>query len=912
MKQQNGLQRYFALFLLAITLIALLVIPFKKLIAPRVAHTFYFDNRQKKMPIERLAVVGDFSDWQERYYLYDSNHDGIWQVTVPLKIGWHSYRFLLNGKNWLRDWSQPDYGGPYSNTMIYVDTITVPGFRNAVPATGSWLYQSPRHLRFVFDRQIGKWLQRHRATIELDSIKRKFTLRDSVLVLSLPVLAEGEHDWQIILRKNSGEVVLKRSGLFFLNANNQPPKARAGHTQIVYSGQTVTLNGALSFDPDFEPITQFRWRQTAGPQPIALKNADRPMVSFQLHKAGTYRFRLMVKDSLGLSDFDETDIVVLAQKEPQQSFSIDENAFMIPVKKIALVGEFNRWDASKNPMHFDTLAGQWRVSLPLGPGQWEYKYVVNDSLWLPDPTNPDKVPDGWNGFNSLRIIEHDSTFDGHFVEVRNANRFLTVAFQARHPENLRFRWFGDAQNPEVKFKRNANRLQFDKNAAQGIYFYYLVLNKGQRFSRPRILIIRHFQTTAWHNFRRTPAWADTAVIYELFLRRFTREATFRSLAERLPDLKRLGVNTLWMLPVYQSPTEHGYAPTSLFGTQNDYGNLADYRYLIRKAHKLRMKVLFDFVANHLSDQHRFVRAAYQNPESPLRRWFYWKPDGTWGYHNDWDTLVNLNYHTPWVRHYMIQAAQFWLNVGVDGFRCDVAWAVPHSFWKDFRRSVKPIDFNTLLLDEVLPRQPAFHDDEFDMSYDTDFYGNILDVLRGRKPISAIPLGIEKSRLNYPQGTQSLRYLENHDLPRFIEQFGPQLTRVMAVILFTVPGTPLIYYGQEYGARERRPDFYTLKNSKWFDFYQKLIKFRKNNKALTFGRLYNVKTDNANRIWWYRRQWQSQRIDVIINLANETKVINNFPEGTIKRIEGSKFKQTGKRTIKLEGKSFIIIQKDEGK
>ncbi len=366
-----------------------------------------------------------------------------------------------------------------------------------------------------------------------------------------------------------------------------------------------------------------------------------------------------------------------------------------------------------------------------------------------------------------------------------------------------------------------------------------------------------------------------------------------------------------MLPVYQSPTEHGYAPTSLFRTSPNYGSLSEYRRLIWQAHRLGLKVVFDFVANHLSDQHRFVRAAFQNPASPLRRWFYWKPDGTWGFHNDWDTLVNLNYHNPWVWHTMLQAGLFWQSVGVDGFRCDVAWAVPHAFWKDFRRVIKPVQNKTLLLDEVLPRQAAFHDEEFDMSYDTDFYGNILDVLHGRKPLSAILLGIEKSRLNYPRGAQSLRYLENHDLPRFIEQFGPQLTRLMAVVLFTVPGTPLIYYGQEYGSREIRPYFYALHNTKWFDFYQKLIKFRTSSKALTQGRLQTVALDNKKRIWWYRRQWRSDTVDVLINLSKKCRIFENVPEGKILKIEGSKFKQKQNRTIKLEGSSFMIIQRDEG-
>ncbi len=912
MKQQNIWQRCVAPCLLALALVALALIPLKNRLMPRVAHTFVFDNRNHHFKIKRLAVVGDFSDWQERYYLNDADHDGRWRVTVPLKIGWHSYRFLINGKRWVRDWSVPDYGGPYSNSQIYVDTLIVPKWHGSVPATGSWLYRNADTLRFVFDSDIKNWLRKNRAEAELDSILRPYIVSDSVLKIPLPPLADGEHDWTVRLRKRDGTVVMHRFGIFFLNRHNHPPIANAGHTQIVYLGQAALLDGGLSFDPDFEPITRFSWRQTAGPEKIKRFVRNKPLVRLTFNTPGRYRFVLTVRDSMGLQNADETQVLVLPERSPVQIFSVAADRFKVPVKTMALVGEFNRWNASANPMHYDSVSGQWSAALALPSGQWEYKFVVNDSLWLPDPTNPHKVSDGWNGFNSLRIIPHDSTFDGTFSEIENTGKRLVVAFNPLRSAGQSFRWIGDVQNPAKKFRGKGNRLYFDKSAPQGTYFYYLIQSSGGHFSRPRILFINHYQKTAWYDFQQTPAWADTSVIYELFLRRFTRLGTFKSLTAKLPYLKKLGVNTIWMLPVYQGPTEHGYAPTSLFQTDKRYGSLTDYAQLINKAHQMGMNVLFDFVANHLSDQHRFVRAAYFNKRSPLRDWFYWKPDGTWGYHNDWDTLVNLNYHNPWVRHYMIQAAQFWLSSGTDGFRCDVAWAVPHSFWKDFRRSIKPLKFDCLLLDEVLPRQPIFHDNQFDMSYDTDFYGNVLDVLHHRKPISAIPLGLAKSRLNYPKGAQSLRYLENHDLPRFISQFGPQLTKVMAVVLFTVPGTPLLYYGQEYGAQEIRPNFYALNNAKWFDFYQKLIKFRKSSKALTIGTLQTVKIDDSKRLWWYRRQWRNQTVDVIINLSDSAQIIKEAPQGKIKKIDGSKFKRTGKRTIKIEGNSFIIIQKDEGK
>ena len=93
-------------------------------------------------------------------------------------------------------------------------------------------------------------------------------------------------------------------------------------------------------------------------------------------------------------------------------------------------------------------------------------------------------------------------------------------------------------------------------------------------------------------------------------------------------------------------------------------------------------------------------------------------------------------------------ATYWAYLNIDGYRCDVAWGVPHDFWKLFRRHIKNINPDILTLDETLPRSPEYHDDEFDISYDTDFYGSLLDVFNNRKPLSAIEYGLQKTKTNY--------------------------------------------------------------------------------------------------------------------------------------------------------------------
>ncbi|NOX88976.1 MAG: hypothetical protein GXO77_08120 [Calditrichaeota bacterium] len=909
------MQKWSAIILIAVFFSATLSLLVGGRFDDRVNRTFEFDNRAHKYKIERLAVVGDFSEWKEWYYLTDRDGDDIWQVRIPLKRGWHSYRFVINGRRWLRDPKAEAYGGAYSNSMIFVDTLKIPRLKGAIPKTGSWLYGKIDSLYFSFDTPLKKIRKSFEIGLSLDSVKSAFSVKDSTISAPFRFLGEGEHGWRLkLVKKNSDETALDRSGILITNLENKKPKANAGATQLVHKGDKVILNGGLSFDPDFEPVTQYRWRQSNGAQKVSLINSDTPFPYFIAQSPGNYRFRLTVKDSMGLKDSDVTEVVVLPYDRPETEFKVAFYGLNVPVKKVALVGEFNNWNSSARLMKFDSLSNEWKIKIPLKSGKWEYKYVINDSIWIPDPSNPNKIADGWNGFNSVRHVPQDTTFEGTFVEsdFTTADR-LVIEFKQSPGKRIKYRWYGDVQNPAAGVKAKKNLLYFDKNLPQGSYFYYLVLEKERSLSEPKILLINHYQTTEWMDFRQTPAWADTAIVYEVFLRRFTPQGNFKSLISKLPYLKELGVNTIWLLPVYEGPTEHGYAPVSLFDTEADYGTLSEYREFIEKAHRSGMRIIFDFVANHLSDQHRFVKAAYRNRNSPLRDWFYWKPDGTWGYHNDWDTLVNLNYGNPWVRHYILNSALFWLNLGVDGFRCDVAWAVPHDFWKDFRREIKKVNPECLLLNEVLPRQPQFHDYEFDMSYDTDFYGNVLDVLNGKKPISAIPFGLEKSRLNYPKFSQTLRYLENHDLPRFVSQFGEKYTRIMAAVLFTLPGTPMIYYGQEYGEREVRPKSPEFnKNSKWFDFYQKLIKFRKRHAALKNGSFENILIDDQNKLWRFRRRLNNQIIDVIINLSDSAKIVNNVKGFSIVNFKNSGFKRTGLQSIKIESKSFLIIQKDESK
>ena len=866
------MQRFGQLFLTILMVVSLVLIPLKKHWFEIVDRTFVFDNSQQKFNIKEIAVVGDFSNWQKWYYMRQVRKNK-WAITIPLKIGTHRYRFVINNRNWIKDPTVKDYDGPFSNSKIIVDTLTWPEIVKTRPATGSWLFSKSDSITFWFDKPLSKILKFWQLEVRLDSQLQNTTFSQNRLSIAFSELAEGEHRCNItLIKKSDPNLNYQKEILFFFNLKNQSPISDAGHTQIAFVNEWVILNGGLSFDPDFEPLVKFQWKQLSGPH-VKLLNANTPFARFQPTRQGHYRFQLTVADSFEAQSTDPVDLWVLPAVKKKEKFSVKFNSLK-NVKSVSLVGEFNNWSANKTPLSFDSLTGKWVTKIILHPGVWEYKFVVNNKQWLPDPQNPERVSDGWQGFNSVRRVAANPMLEGRFVEqpLNNKQRIEIIFLPDSQSNKTRFHWFADINNPYHKLRVNKNRLIFNKNWPAGHYYYYLVLENQGQWSEPQSLLINHFEDTRWMDLRQTPAWADTSVFYELFARKFTPQGNLQGVVSQLPYLEKLGVNVIWLMPVYDGPTEHGYAPTSLFSIEKDYGTLDDYRQLIEKAHQMGFKVIFDFVANHLSDQHRFVKAAAENPESPLRSWFFWKADGTWGYHNDWDTLVNLNYQSPWVRHYILNSALFWLNLGVDGFRCDVAWAIPHDFWKQFRRAVKQVNPQCLLLNEVLPRQRKFHDFEFDMSYDTDFYGNVLDVLNGRKPLSAIPWGLAKSVTNYPRYAQALRYLENHDLPRFNTQFSMAKVKVMTQLLFSLPGTPLVYYGQEYFSDQTRPTFFKLNSKKWFDFFQKRIKLRHQSEELRRGRIRNLSIDDESRFWAFECVAEADTVLVEMNLSKGNEEI----------------------------------------
>jgi glycosidase len=314
-----------------------------------------------------------------------------------------------------------------------------------------------------------------------------------------------------------------------------------------------------------------------------------------------------------------------------------------------------------------------------------------------------------------------------------------------------------------------------------------------------------------------PAWAESPTVYEVYVRSFagdTLPTTFAEIERRVEYLESLGIDALWLTPVLASPTEHGYHVTDYFETAADLGSRAAFESLVDACHDAGIRVIFDLVINHTSRDHpafqlhsagvpayadRYRRADADVDVTGID-WAALPAGDVPEYRFDWERIPNLNYDDPAVRAWMLSVVDEWAAV-VDGFRADVAWGVPHGFWKEVAERV-PAEF--LLLDETLPHDPFYGEGEFDLHYDTSLYGTLNAIGAGREPADALADAFERARwLGFDDPSAQLRYVENHDEDRYLASHGEAALRAAAAATFTLPGAPMVYAGQERGNETTR-------------------------------------------------------------------------------------------------------------
>jgi len=401
--------------------------------------------------------------------------------------------------------------------------------------------------------------------------------------------------------------------------------------------------------------------------------------------------------------------------------------------------------------------------------------------------------------------------------------------------------------------------------------YYVALRvtdtKGRSDTATATFTVADGKARAADLERGNAAWVEEAVVYGVVPHNFGPDG-FRSVAERLDELSDLGITAIWLAPCNATPGRgHGYGVEDYFTLRPDYGTESDFRALVEEAHARGIRVLMDFVPNHSSVSHRYmVDAQERGPASPYYEFYDRDGDGgKYTYYFDWARLPNLNYDNPEVRRWMLEAFSYWVReFDVDGFRVDAAWGVKMrrpDFWPEWRREMKRIKPDLLLLAEAGARDPYWFTHGYDAAYDwTDELGQwaLEGVFEDPKQIASRLHGaLTNEGRGFHEDALIFRFLNNNDTgPRFITRYGLELERVAAAMMLTLPGIPCVYMGQEAGA-EFEP-YGTLGPISWDDrhglrpYYARLIALRRGLPALHSREWEVLETQSKEQTYAYAR------------------------------------------------------------
>jgi glycosidase len=452
--------------------------------------------------------------------------------------------------------------------------------------------------------------------------------------------------------------------------------------------------------------------------------------------------------------------------------------------------------------------------------------------------------------------------------------------EARPAPIARYEWRGRDGNPAplAGLPASGKRLLLRAPALDGEYEITLRVTDalGRADESTAMFRVRGGRAVIADPMRDHPAWVEKAVLYGVVPSLFGRHG-LADVTARLDRLAALGVSVLWLAPVAAAPPgDFGYAVSDPFRLRADLGGEAALRALVRAAHAKGLRVILDVAANHLSDRSAyFADAAAHGARSPYFAYFARDERGGATHYFDWRNLENLDYDDPEVQRMTIAAFAHWLrDFDVDGFRVDAAWGPRErapEFWPRWRRELKRIKPDLLLLAEGSARDPYYRAHGFDAAYDwTGRLGEwawqdaFADAAR-TAPLLRASLAAEAAG-----GTPALRFLDNNDTgARFVTRYGLARTRLAAAMLLTLPGLPALYTGDEVGA-EFEP-YAGGPPLGWQDshglraWYARLIALRREIPALTAPGLRLLDLAPADRVLAYLRPGATPQESVLVLL-----------------------------------------------
>ncbi|MEW5843260.1 MAG: alpha-amylase family glycosyl hydrolase [Bacteroidota bacterium] len=681
-----------------------------------------------------------------------------------------------------------------------------------------------------------------------------------------------------------------------------------------------------------------------------------------------------------------------------------------PAKKynrITLFGSFNGWDRGNLPMKEVKGTGVYEVEVPLEPGRYEYKFW-GDGEEIVDPNNPDKKPNGMGDFNSLfnvpepklgklflyvggkEISSDESEFSFIYVNDKDGNKIDRSNVIALINNS-------EVTKKDLEILGNKIELSFPKSELKGNNLLRVAVTKNGRLTNIQYV---YLVDGVSENGITGSDWHD-AIIYSLMIDRFSdgdksinkpivhdslfakanyMGGDFQGIINKLNEgyFDSLNINTLWISPVNDNPDQayqesvpphrwysgyHGYWPISSTRVEDQFGTMDKLKELIATAHKHHIKVLLDFVANHVHELHPFFK---EHPD-----WFgnLKLPDGRLNLRL-WDEYRLTTWFEPYLPKFnyigsqtaidtMTSNAVWWLETtGADGFRQDAVKHITNKFWRELERKIKkeieiPRNKKVFQIGETFGSYALtnsyVNNGQLSAQFNFNLYDTALPAFLDKKiSFKTLDAEIKKSFLVYGENNLMGNIMDSHDKNRFMafadgdlqlsqwsateegwnnppEVHNPanyDKAKLYYAYMNAIPGLPVIYYGSEFGMTGASdPDNRRMMRfgnqlspyeRKMLTDVREIVKIRKENSALRHGDFLTLDADT--NIYAFIRSDMNERVLVVLNKNENNESVELILPGVYKiksavdLMSSEKLKvESGKLKVNVKGVGYRFLR-----
>lgn len=482
--------------------------------------------------------------------------------------------------------------------------------------------------------------------------------------------------------------------------------------------------------------------------------------------------------------------------------------------------------------------------------------------------------------------------------------------------------FHDYYEAQLRMNLICLRYFFEFTDMQGEKVYYgnyefdkeCITNRDRMFDCP--------QNLREEEMFEVPQWAANKVVYQIFPSRFAAtqpvdkelwykapitpmddlHGNLRGIIEHLDYIKDLGIDVVYLTPIFKSNSCHKYDTIDYYQVDPSFGTTEDLKELVQKSHERGMKVVLDAVYNHTGREFfAFQDILEKGEKSKYLDWYFideLPPRGEWGEIPNFKCfgyyggMPKLNLKNPEVEKYITDVACYWIKeCDIDGWRLDVGDEISHFFWKNFRKAIKAVKKDMLIIGEIWHYAGDFLEgDEWDTVMNYPFYLNLIDLLADEKiNVSQFVqnLGYLKGRLNKKCYPLMWNLIDSHDTARFLHlcHDNKKKQHLAAAFQLLLPGMPMVYYGDEYampGANDpdcRRGMYWDeeYQDKEMYNWYKKLMQVRKTHACIVEGEMIEtIANDDEDTIVMIRKNGE-ETIAMLFNCGNSAKEFNEYAE-----------------------------------